>query len=198
MNSMTFNCPSCSQPLSLPPAFAGPQVQCPSCQTVIPLPNAPQTMALTPLAAQPLAPAAAAAAVSMAPPAVVVDKDIEQSIGKMSIETTEHTGEMTPTRKLFLKLTEQVSKIFIGQDELVLGTLVSLFSSGHVLIESVPGLGKTLFVRVLGFVLLFLCSFVAFCFACVFWEIHPTNTWLVCTGLRTEGSERASMLLRLD
>ena len=150
MNSMTFNCPSCSQPLSLPPAFAGPQVQCPSCQTVIPLPNAPQTMALTPLAAQPLAPAAAAAAVSMAPPAVVVDKDIEQSIGKMSIETTEHTGEMTPTRKLFLKLTEQVSKIFIGQDELVLGTLVSLFSSGHVLIESVPGLGKTLFVRVLG------------------------------------------------
>jgi MoxR-like ATPase len=43
-----------------------------------------------------------------------------------------------------------VSKIFVGQDELVLGTLVSLFSRGHVLIESVPGLGKTLFVRVLG------------------------------------------------
>ncbi|MEC7450016.1 MAG: MoxR family ATPase, partial [Planctomycetota bacterium] len=34
-----------------------------------------------------------------------------------------------------------------------LGTLVALFSSGHVLIESVPGLGKTLFVRTLGKVL---------------------------------------------
>ena len=44
-------------------------------------------------------------------------------------------------------------KIFIGQDELVLGTLVALFSNGHVLIESVPGLGKTLFVRALGRVL---------------------------------------------
>jgi MoxR-like ATPase len=31
----------------------------------------------------------------------------------------------------------------------VQGTLVALFSSGHVLIESVPGLGKTLFVRAL-------------------------------------------------
>jgi MoxR-like ATPase len=35
----------------------------------------------------------------------------------------------------------------------VLGTLVALFSSGHVLIEAVPGLGKTLFVRTLGRVL---------------------------------------------
>ncbi len=45
---------------------------------------------------------------------------------------------------------EQVRKIYVGQDELVLGTLVALFSGGHVLIESFPGLGKTLFVRTLG------------------------------------------------
>lgn len=47
----------------------------------------------------------------------------------------------------------EIGKIFVGQDELVLGSLVALFSSGHVLIESVPGLGKTLFVRALGRVL---------------------------------------------
>ena len=35
----------------------------------------------------------------------------------------------------------------------MLGTIVALFSGGHVLIESVPGLGKTLFVRTLGKVL---------------------------------------------
>jgi MoxR-like ATPase len=150
MNSTIFNCPSCSQPLTLPPTFAGPQVQCPNCQTVIPIPNAPQAMAPTPMAVQPLAPAAAVSAVSIAPPAAVMDEHIEKSIGKMSIETTAHTGAMTPARELFLRLTAQVSKIFVGQDELVLGTLVSLFSRGHVLIESVPGLGKTLFVRVLG------------------------------------------------
>jgi len=60
---------------------------------------------------------------------------------------------MTDTRQLFDRITAEIRKIFVGQDELVLGTLVALFSNGHVLIESVPGLGKTLFVRTLGRVL---------------------------------------------
>jgi MoxR-like ATPase len=59
----------------------------------------------------------------------------------------------TPTKKLFDRITSEVAKIYVGQDELVLGALVALFSSGHVLIESVPGLGKTLFVRTLGRIL---------------------------------------------
>ncbi len=59
----------------------------------------------------------------------------------------------TPTRRLFDRIAAEIRKIFVGQEELVLGTLVALFSGGHVLIESVPGLGKTLFVRTLGRVL---------------------------------------------
>ena len=59
----------------------------------------------------------------------------------------------TPTKQLFDRITQEIGKIYVGQDELVLGTLVALFSSGHVLIESAPGLGKTLFVRTLGKVL---------------------------------------------
>ncbi|MDX1945501.1 MAG: MoxR family ATPase [Pirellulaceae bacterium] len=62
-------------------------------------------------------------------------------------------GQETPTKQLFDKITAEIAKIYVGQDELVLGALVALFSSGHVLIESVPGLGKTLFVRTLGRVL---------------------------------------------
>ncbi|MEE9602881.1 MAG: MoxR family ATPase [Thermoguttaceae bacterium] len=59
----------------------------------------------------------------------------------------------SPSGELFQRITGEISKIFVGQEELVLGTLVALFSNGHVLIESVPGLGKTLFVRALGQVL---------------------------------------------
>jgi len=62
-------------------------------------------------------------------------------------------GRETETRKLYSRITDEVAKIYVGQDELVLGTLVALFSGGHVLIESVPGLGKTLFVRTLGKIL---------------------------------------------
>lgn len=57
------------------------------------------------------------------------------------------------TKRLFDRIIAEVRKIYVGQEELVRGTLVALFSSGHVLIESVPGLGKTLFVRTLGQVL---------------------------------------------
>jgi MoxR-like ATPase len=60
---------------------------------------------------------------------------------------------MGRVKRLFDRLIAEIHKIYVGQDELVLGTLVALFSNGHVLIESVPGLGKTIFVRTLGRVL---------------------------------------------
>ncbi|MBN2216787.1 MAG: MoxR family ATPase [Pirellulales bacterium] len=69
-----------------------------------------------------------------------------------ALSASSATGS-SDARALFDRITSEVGKIFIGQDELVLGTLVALFSSGHVLIESVPGLGKTLLVRTLGRVL---------------------------------------------
>lgn len=55
--------------------------------------------------------------------------------------------------RLYGRVRAEIAKVFVGQDELVLGTLVALFSGGHVLIESVPGLGKTLLVRTLGKIL---------------------------------------------
>ncbi|MFO0915535.1 MAG: MoxR family ATPase [Pirellulales bacterium] len=59
----------------------------------------------------------------------------------------------TQTQELFDRICQQIRKIYVGQDPLILGVLVALFSNGHVLIESVPGLGKTLLVRTLGRVL---------------------------------------------
>jgi len=47
----------------------------------------------------------------------------------------------------------EVHKVYVGQDDLVRGVLAALLADGHVLIESVPGLGKTLLVRALGRVL---------------------------------------------
>src|ERR1700694_3495030 len=78
-----------------------------------------------------------------------------QPVAHIAALSAEPAAAMTParTQQLFGRITAEVRKIYVGQDELVLGTLVALFSSGHVLIESVPGLGKTLFVRALGRVL---------------------------------------------
>lgn len=51
---------------------------------------------------------------------------------------------------VYNNLERELNKVFVGQKELVLGSLVALFSGGHVLVESVPGLGKTLFASALG------------------------------------------------
>lgn len=41
----------------------------------------------------------------------------------------------------------QISKVIVGQEEIIDGVLTCLFCSGHVLLEGVPGLGKTLLIR---------------------------------------------------
>jgi len=46
-------------------------------------------------------------------------------------------------------LRAEISKAVIGQDKVIDQVLISLFAGGHVLIEGVPGLGKTLLVRAL-------------------------------------------------
>jgi MoxR-like ATPase len=47
------------------------------------------------------------------------------------------------------KVKQEVAKAFIGQEQLVDHSLVTLIAGGHLLVEGVPGLGKTLLVRAL-------------------------------------------------
>jgi MoxR-like ATPase len=44
---------------------------------------------------------------------------------------------------------EEIGRAMVGQSEVVEQVLAALFAAGHVLIEGVPGLGKTLLVRAL-------------------------------------------------
>ncbi len=68
------------------------------------------------------------------------------------------TSSMTPDqaraaaeqfRKDFEAVREQIARAVVGQKEIVEGVLIALFCGGHVLLEGVPGVGKTLLVRTL-------------------------------------------------
>jgi len=50
-------------------------------------------------------------------------------------------------RSDFEKLRAEVAKVVVGQNAIVEATLIALIAGGHVLLEGVPGLGKTLLVR---------------------------------------------------
>jgi MoxR-like ATPase len=52
-------------------------------------------------------------------------------------------------RNRYTSVKEQVGRVIVGHDDVVHGVLTSMFIGGHVLLEGVPGLGKTLLVRTL-------------------------------------------------
>ncbi|MAS76524.1 MAG: AAA family ATPase [Verrucomicrobiales bacterium] len=56
-------------------------------------------------------------------------------------------------RATYDALTAEIGKVIVGQKTIVDGTVNALFANGHVLLEGVPGLGKTLLVRTLSQVL---------------------------------------------
>ncbi|MBX3358306.1 MAG: MoxR family ATPase [Phycisphaeraceae bacterium] len=52
-------------------------------------------------------------------------------------------------RDTFKQLKAEVGKVIVGHQEVIEATLIALFAGGNVLLEGVPGLGKTLLVRTL-------------------------------------------------
>ncbi|MCY0903542.1 AAA family ATPase [Arthrobacter sp. H14-L1] len=54
-----------------------------------------------------------------------------------------------PVRQALLDVRTEVAKAVVGQDATVTGLLIALLVRGHVLIEGVPGVAKTLLVRTL-------------------------------------------------
>jgi MoxR-like ATPase len=55
----------------------------------------------------------------------------------------------TELRESFTRIRTEVGKAVVGQDAAVTGILISLLCGGHVLLEGVPGVAKTLLIRTL-------------------------------------------------
>ncbi len=66
---------------------------------------------------------------------------------------TEIRAELDRFREDFQKLRNEIGNVIVGQRAIVDGVLLGLVAGGHVLLEGVPGLGKTLLVRTLANVL---------------------------------------------
>jgi MoxR-like ATPase len=59
------------------------------------------------------------------------------------------SNTITKAAELLQRLKGAIGQAMVGQDAIIEQVLVALVASGHVLIEGVPGLGKTLLVRAL-------------------------------------------------
>src|SRR5437868_4628452 len=61
-------------------------------------------------------------------------------------EVKEHLNRF---RANYETLRREIGKVIVGHEAIIEGTLTALIAGGHVLLEGVPGLGKTLLVRTL-------------------------------------------------
>ena len=65
----------------------------------------------------------------------------------MSEQMFEQRINLDELNKAMLDLQSEIKKIIVGQDEMVRLIMVALLANGHVLIEGVPGVAKTLTAR---------------------------------------------------
>jgi MoxR-like ATPase len=65
---------------------------------------------------------------------------------------SELEAQAEDVRRQFNAAADALGEVIVGQRELIEDTLTALVSGGHVLLEGVPGLGKTLLVRTLSLV----------------------------------------------
>lgn len=63
-------------------------------------------------------------------------------IKKLSSQAQKYAKELE-------ELSDQISKVIVGQDKVVHRLIIALLADGHVLLEGAPGLAKTLMVRTL-------------------------------------------------
>src|ERR1700681_2250418 len=84
----------------------------------------------------------------------------------------------------------EIAKIIVGQDDVVEGVLICLLASGHVLLEGVPGLGKTTLLRTLARTLQLKYSRIQFTP-----DLMPAD---IVGSMIIEGDDRGAKVLRFQ
>lgn len=70
-----------------------------------------------------------------------------------SSEPAQLSADLEAFTKVFGELVTEIQRHIVGYEDLIRDVLTAVFSGGHVLLEGVPGLGKTSLVKVLSQVL---------------------------------------------
>lgn len=74
---------------------------------------------------------------------------MEQEPSAFSMDNTDPSAQATLLAQGVTRVREEVQKVVIGQDDFIELLLAALFCGGHILVEGVPGIAKTLTSKLL-------------------------------------------------
>lgn len=77
----------------------------------------------------------------------MVEKKITVENGGLQVEEKAQQLEMDRTNATLQKIIDNVEKVIVGKREVIQYSLVAMLCGGHVLLEDVPGVGKTMLIR---------------------------------------------------
>ena len=69
------------------------------------------------------------------------------------VQSTQANAEIREASKMLARVRDEVSRAVVGQAEMIDGLLMGVLANGHVLLEGVPGLAKTLAVKTISAVI---------------------------------------------
>jgi MoxR-like ATPase len=77
------------------------------------------------------------------------DRRLSGPVKRRDQTVEELTRQIQEQHALVHRIRAEIGKVLVGQQELIEGLLIGLFTKGHILIEGVPGLAKTSAVKAL-------------------------------------------------
>ncbi len=80
-------------------------------------------------------------------------KDLSRTVLDQTMQAESPRAMVKDFQDTFERIRSELARVIVGHDEVIEQILIAFFAGGHVLIEGVPGTGKTLIVRTLGQVL---------------------------------------------
>jgi len=69
------------------------------------------------------------------------------------LQSTQSQAEIREASRMLARVREEISRAVVGQAEMIDGLLMAILANGHVLLEGVPGLAKTLAVKAISSVI---------------------------------------------
>jgi MoxR-like ATPase len=148
---IAFKCPLCEEEFQLEATLAGTEFRCPTCLKVSLLPEGLDAED-SPASAEPellLPPAEAEVVAASSLPPPPPPPPMPTLAARAASSDTEDARLARRLTEAYERVTQEVGKLIVGQEEVIEQLLIAIFARSHCLLEGVPGLAKTYMVKTL-------------------------------------------------